>query len=142
MGQPVRPSGLKRILWTSAFWAWRGMEIDLFYRIQGALFGNGNDVRTLATKLAVDQFVYSALWAIPCYVLFMRWLDLGSWARVRKSIDDSFWRRTYLPVLFTNWLVWIPAVTLVYSLPAALQFPLFSIVLSFYVLLVTVLVKA
>ena len=137
------PTGQRRhLLWSALFWGWRGMEIDLFYRVQGQLFGQGNDVKTLAAKLAVDQLVYSAFWAIPCYLFFIRWLELRRWSEVWKSVDRRFWNHTYLSVLFTNWLVWVPTVTLVYSLPAALQFPLFSVVLTFYVLLITVLVKA
>ena len=54
-------------------------------------------------------------------------------------MDTGFWRRTLPSVLLTNWLVWIPALALVYSLPAALQFPLFSIVMCFFILVVTVM---
>lgn len=132
---------LRQIGWMILFWGYRGMEIDLFYRIQGHLFGTGTDVSTVAIKLAVDQFVYSAFWAVPTYLCFVRWLDLGSWKAVWQSLDQRFWKQTYLSVLLTNWLVWFPAVSLVYSLPPPLQFPLFSIVLTFYILLVTMLVK-
>jgi len=37
--------------------------------------------------------------------------------------------------------VWIPALALVYSLPAALQFPLFSVVMCFFILVVTVMTR-
>jgi len=33
--------------------------------------------------------------------------------------------------------VWIPLMAIIYSLPLALQFPLFSLALSFWVLLLT-----
>lgn len=133
---------LKRFVCLALFWGYRGMEIDLLYRCQGFLFGHGNDPATLAVKVAVDQLVYSPLWAVPTYVIALRWIDLGgSWSRTRASLDRRFWTHTYPTILVTNWIVWIPAVTLIYSLPAPLQFPLFSVIMCFFVLLVTLLAR-
>jgi hypothetical protein len=133
---------LKRLVCLAVFWGYRGMEIDLLYRSQAALFGQGNDARTLMIKVAVDQFVYSTLWAVPTYLIALRWIDLGgSWSRTRASLDGFFWKHTYPTVLFTNWIVWIPTVAFVYSLPSALQFPLFSVVMCFFILLVTLLAR-
>lgn len=132
----------KRLGLRMLFWGYRGMEIDLFYRLQGMLFGHGHDVRTLATKVVVDQFVMSPIWFVPTYVIALRWIDLGgSWARAKASLDRQFWTRTCPMVLVTNWLIWIPALALVYSLPAALQFPLFSVVMCFFILIVTLLAR-
>jgi hypothetical protein len=131
----------KRLILLGLFWGYRGMEIDLFYRCQGMLFGHGNDAATLVTKVAVDQLIYSPLWAVPTYIIAFRWIELGSWSRTRASLDRGFWTHTYPTVLATNWIIWIPAVTLVYSLPAALQFPLFSVIMCFFVLLVTLLAR-
>lgn len=133
---------LKSFLLLTAFWGYRGMEIDLLYRCQGFLFGHGNDPATLAMKVAVDQLIYSPLWAVPTYVIALRWIDFGcSWSRTRASLDRRFWTHTYPSILATNAIVWIPAVTLVYSLPGPLQFPLFSVIMCFFVLLVTVLAR-
>lgn len=132
----------QRFLLLAIFWGYRGMEIDLLYRLQGWLFGDGHDFRTLATKVAVDQFIYSAFWSVPTYVVAQRWIDLqGSWSRTRATLDRSFWTHTVPSVLFTNWLIWIPTVALVYSLPGPLQFPLFSVVMCFFVLVVTLLAR-
>ena len=38
----------------------------------------------------------------------------------------------------TTWMVWTPATAIVYSLPTALQIPLFNLTLCFFVLLVSV----
>jgi len=131
---------LKRLLLLSLFWGYRGMEIDLLYRIQGMLFGSGHDAATLVKKVAVDQFIYSTLWAVPTYAVVLRWIHLGgSWSRIRPLLDRHFWTHTCLTILFTNWLVWIPSVALVYSLPANLQFPVFAVVMCFFILLVTLL---
>jgi hypothetical protein len=43
--------------------------------------------------------------------------------------------------MVANWLVWIPALALIYSLPAALQFPLFSGVMCFFILILTLLAR-
>lgn len=142
MGTLPADRRMKRLLGLALFWGYRGMEIDLLYRCQGALFGQGNDARTLACKVAVDQFVYSPFWAVPTYLIALRWIDLGgSWSRARASLDSGFWKHTYPTVLFTNWIVWIPTVAFVYSLPGPLQFPLFSVVMCFFILLVTLLAR-
>jgi hypothetical protein len=42
-----------------------------------------------------------------------------------------------VPTLLATWAVWIPLMAIIYSLPLALQFPLFSLALTFWVLLLT-----
>jgi len=142
MGALPEEGRWRRLGLLTLFWGYRGMEIDLFYRLQGWMFGSGNDVGTLALKVAVDQFVMSPLWFVPTYLIALRWVDMGgSWARTRASLGRDFWTRTCPTVLVTNWLVWIPTLALVYSLPAALQFPLFSVVMCFFILIVTLLAR-
>ena len=124
------------------FWGYRGMEIDLFYRFQNWLFGTGNDTPTLIKKVLLDQFLVSPLWFVPTYVLALRWIDCGgSWARTRPTLNREFWLHTCPVVLVTNWVVWIPTVALVYTLPAALQFPLFSVVMCFFILIITLMTR-
>jgi hypothetical protein len=132
----------KRVGLLSLFWGYRGIEIDLFYQLQGWLFGTGNDAMTLLKKVAVDQFVMSPIWFVPTVLIAMRWVDMGgSWTRTRASLTRDFWTRTCPAVMVTNWLVWIPTLALVYSLPPALQFPLFSVVMCFFILIVTLLAR-
>lgn len=132
----------RRILLLALFWGYRGMEIDLFYHLQEWLFGSRRDAMTLLKKVALDQFVASPLWFVPTYVVFLRWADQGgSWKRAKATFTRDFWLRTCPTVLCTNWLIWIPTVLLVYSLPAPLQFPLFSIVMCFFILLVTLMAR-
>jgi len=42
-----------------------------------------------------------------------------------------------VPTLLATWAVGIPITAMIYSLPLALQFPLFSLALTFWVLLLT-----
>jgi len=133
---------MKRLALLVLFWGYRGMEIDLFYRFQSWLFGDSTTANTLIKKVLLDQFVISPFWFVPTYVLALRWIDCGgSWARTRPTLNREFWLHTCPVVLVTNWVVWIPTVALVYSLPAALQFPLFSVVMCFFILIVTLMMR-
>ena len=142
-GKPTAPGQYRRLAWLTLFWGYRGIEIDLFYRLQGMLFGHGNDFQTLAVKVAVDQFVYTPFWALPTYVIVLRLVDFGGFTpEMKASLSRAFLTRTLPAILFTNWMVWIPAVTLVYSLPPALQFPLFSVIMCFFILVVTLMARS
>lgn len=124
------------------FWGIKGMEVDLFYRLQADWFGNGSDLQTVLTKMAVDQFFYSALWAAPGITIIYLLMESG-WnvSRWRAAMDREFFCVKIPTVILSNWLVWIPAVCVVYTMPAELQIPLFNLVLCFWVLLVAVLSK-
>ncbi len=128
------------LLFIVAVWAWRGAEVDAFYRFQEVLFGGGHDVVTLVCKVLVDQLLYSPLWACPLLVLAYRYREAGfSASRVREAFTWSGYLREILTVQASAWTVWVPAVTIVYSLPSALQFPLFAVVVCFWSLLLTTL---
>jgi hypothetical protein len=119
-------------------WFWKGIEVDALYRAQAVWFGEGSNVGTIAVKTLVDQFGYAPLWAAPSQVLLFTWKDAGfSLSATRAAFQrQSFAQRT-LVVIFSTWVVWIPAVAIVYSLPSALQVPLFNLVLCFWCLLMS-----
>jgi hypothetical protein len=122
------------------FWAVRGVEIDALYRLQGYIFGTGTDVVTVVKKVAVDQFVYSLLWSAPFSLLAYRWKDAGfSWSVFASLRERRFWLHDIPIVVVSLWGVWVPAVAIIYALPADLQIPLFSVVLCFWVLLLETL---
>ncbi len=124
------------------FWGIKGMEVDLFYRFQAEWFGNGNDWQTILIKMTVDQFFYSALWAAPGITIVYLWMESNwSFSAWRCAMDKQFFCVKIPTVIFSNWLVWIPAVCVVYAMPAELQIPLFNLVLCFWVLLLAVLNK-
>ncbi|GGA68589.1 hypothetical protein GCM10011369_07790 [Neiella marina] len=123
-------------------WAWLGACVDTLYRFQGDLFGHGTDIITLAKKVAVDQFIYSAFYAAPLVALTFLWKEQGfSFKRWRAALNRQTFTLNIPANIASNWLVWIPAVVAIYSMPSALQIPLFNVVLCFYVLLVAVLNK-
>ena len=124
------------------FWGYRGAEVDLFYRLQGHLFGDRQDLATVATKVAVDQFLYSAWWAVPMVFLGLRFIERGcAWAPFRDGLTWRSAAHAYRTTLAATWMVWIPATSMVYSLPDALQFPLFALVACFFGVLMLTLVE-
>jgi hypothetical protein len=83
-----------------------------------------------------DQLIYSVLWATPCAQICFYWKDAGfSFARAWDLRWPAFWKENMPKAIIALWAVWLPAVTVIYSLPPALQIPLFNIVLCFYALL-------
>lgn len=123
-------------LFLTAFWGLRGVDVDFLYRVQASLFGNGNDLATLAIKVFVDQFIICVFWAVPVTAIAYAWKDAGFNAHVvLNDLRGSWYRRRVLPMLISNLFVWVPTCALVYALPLALQIPLFNLVLCFFTLL-------
>ncbi len=97
-----------------------------FYQWQAYFWGNSLAWSIIAAKVATDQFVFSVLWSMPFNTLIMRWQALRySGSKLWQELDGKFVGERMLPVLFMNWMFWIPAVTLVYAMPLMLQPPLY-----------------
>ena len=60
---PGKPAPWAECLFLTVFWAYKGIEVDAFYRLQALMFGNGSDFLTIFAKVVVDQFVYNPVWA-------------------------------------------------------------------------------
>jgi hypothetical protein len=124
------------------FWAYRGSEVDLFYQLMTHVFGDQQTFGIVAKKVMVDQFVYSFLWTGPTTAILFEWKNEAfNLASTYRKLDRLFWLQTMPSFIFSIWIVWLPAVTVIYCLPQNLQFPLFNIVLVFFVLLVSSLKK-
>lgn len=122
----------------TAFWAYKGFEVDLLYRLLARFVGEGHDFGTIAIKTVIDQFVYCPLIAVPVTVLFYEWVTArfdGAAVKADVQAGGWVWRRV-VPVLVSNLGVWLPAVCIIYALPTALQLPLQNLVLCFFTLLV------
>jgi hypothetical protein len=122
----------------TAFWSYKGFEIDLFYRLLARFVGPENDLPTIAIKTAFDLFVYCPLFSVPVTVLVYDWVgghfDAREWLAGIKI--PGWFRRKIVPLLISNTLVWLPTVCIIYALPTPLQLPLQNLVLCFYTLLV------
>jgi hypothetical protein len=119
------------------FWAWKGAEVDLWYRTLGRLYGDGHDAGTIVRKMFTDQFGFNPLYASPVGNLCFAWKDAGfRWAPVLADLRSGRWYvRSVLPVLLAVWFLWIPVTACVYAMPAPLQMPLFNVVLCFWSML-------
>lgn len=124
------------------FWAYKGIEVDFLYQLQEYWFGIGHDVGTLVKKTVIDQFVYGTLWAAPSMAIAYLWKDkLLNFGQTFANIDKSFVFVQIPTTLVTNWIIWIPSVLIIYSMPSDLQIPLFNFVLCFFVLLLSSISK-
>ena len=118
------------------FWGLNGLTVDLFYRAQGNWFGMEPSVSVLLKKVAVDQFVYSTLFAVPFAVWSYEWKNRRFRTdNIGELFTPGFYVGRMLPTTIANWGVWIPATALIYSLPPLLQVPLFSLALTFWALI-------
>ena len=121
----------------TAFWTYKGFEIDLWYRVLAHLVGEGNSVGTVLTKTVLDQLLYCPLFAVPLSVLVYAWCENGfnTPALLADFRAPRWYARNVLPMLISNLGIWIPAVCIIYALPTPLQLPLQNVVLCFFTLL-------
>jgi hypothetical protein len=122
----------------TAFWAYKGLEVDLLYRVLAHAVGSGHDVATIVPKAIFDQFFYCPVFAIPVTVLVYRWTEshFDGAATAADWRAPHWYRRRVLPVLISNLGVWLPAVAIIYALPTPLQLPLQNLVLCFFTLII------
>ena len=140
-------AGKRETLGTLVFWLFRwgfvGLELDLFYRAQAWLFGDSNEPSVVAAKVAVDMWVFLPVWGIPFFTFTVNWREEGyRLAPALRRISLSWYRDRVLPLLVSAWIVWLPAMTLIYTLPLPLQLPVENLVLCFYSLLLIFLVSS
>jgi hypothetical protein len=138
--QRGRPTGrnFHNLLFTVPVWALDGSLVDLLYRSEAAWFGNVVTLPVVLAKICADQFGYNPFFAAPFGVLTYEWKNSGfTWESLGRGFRWSHYRDKVVPTLLATWAVWIPLMAIIYSLPLALQFPLFSLALTFWVLLLT-----
>ena len=129
---------LRNLAFTIPVWGFDGSLVDLMYRTQASWFGDVVTVPVVCAKILVDQFGYNVFFAAPFGVLTYEWKNNGISLRpVRDLFTWKHYRDKIIPTLVATWAVWIPLMAIIYSLPLALQFPLFGLALSFWVLLLT-----
>lgn len=114
-----------------------GIVTDIFYGFQALWFGETGGLESLLLKAFVDQGLYSPVANfLLVSIFFLR--ENGIRKEVVKNIlTAQFALAKVLPVVVAGWCVWIPGVMLVYSMPTALQLPVASLILCFWVLIFT-----
>lgn len=126
----------------SLFWGYKGFEVDAFYHLQAFMFGRDPSFHTVLRKVLVDEFVYTPLLSVPVMLILYRWKDLHFKATVFFQSDwKSYLAESYPRSMISCWMIWIPAVAAIYSLPFPLQIPLFNVELCFWTLLFSALTQ-
>jgi len=131
------PAGqvFRQFLFFVVYWGFQGMIVDALYRQQALWFGEGADPATLVKKVLLDQFAFNLIWATPASLFFYTWKDKAFFFTDTLRDLRVSGRNRYLSVQLSSWMVWLPAVAMIYSLPSPLQVPLFNLVLCFFTLL-------
>src|SRR5438445_6681187 len=136
-GRPRIENG-RNFIFNAPFWAFDGFLVNLMYRTLARSFGDRVSLSIVAVKIVIDQFGYNPFFAAPYGIWGYAWKNNGySWSKLRPLLTWKYYRAHALPVLIATWAVWIPLMAIIYSLPLALQFPLFALALAFWVLMMT-----
>lgn len=99
-----------------------GFAVYEFYRYQTIWWGTGASLRVIVPKVIVDQFGYTVILSAPYFALLTRWQALRySGAALWRELRGDFITARLLPVLTTNWIFWIPAISFIYAMPFLLQ---------------------
>jgi hypothetical protein len=126
------------LLFTVPFWCMMGTVVDGFYRAQAVWFGNDQAFPVVLKKVIVDQLANKPLFAAPVTAILYDWKNRGySLTGFTHCLTPTYYRNVVVPTIFANWGVWIPVVSILYSLPLPLQIPLFGLALSMWVMLFT-----
>lgn len=122
----------------TAFWAYKGIEIELWYRLQAKVVGPGHEVGTIGVKVFLDQFVYCPFFAVPAMAAVYQLVESrGDWRELARDVRRRGWYgRRVLEILVSNLGVWVPAVAIIYALPTPLQLPLQNLVLCLFTLII------
>jgi hypothetical protein len=134
----VRAQNFRNLAFTVPTWAIDGILVDLMYRGMAGWLGDVVTWPVVVVKVCVDMFGYNPFFAAPSEVLVYEWKNTRiSWSSVRRALTWEHYRDKIVPTLLATWAVWIPLVAVIYSVPLALQYPLFSLALTFWVLILT-----
>ena len=134
----IRRENLSNLMFTVPFWCVMGIAVDYFYRCQAEWFGAEATFSVVLKKVLVDQFLYNPLFAAPVTAWLYDWKNRGYlFEGTGRFFTGAYYVEVVVPTLFATWAVWIPVVSILYSLPTLLQIPLFGLALSLWVILYT-----
>ena len=138
-GKPQRPT--MQIIFTLVLWGMQGALTDWFYSLQATIFGSELEFWTVFKKVCVDQFVWVPLYVVPAFTLLLLWRDKSfSLTETKAALARKGFIARALPLMISNWAIWIPAVTIVYAFPLALQMILMNLILVFWSLILTIFI--
>lgn len=136
-GRPTR-ANLHSFLAAAPAWGLMGVVVDIFYRYQAAWFGDQATLASVVPKVIVDQFLFSPFFSNPVMIGYFTLCAAGfrrtAWKQVFRT---GFFVEKVVPVMVAGWMIWIPGVSVVYSMPQLLQIPVAVIIQCFWVLVFT-----
>jgi hypothetical protein len=131
-----RRANTGNLFFSMLFWAFMGTVVDGFYRLQAGWFGHEVTFAVVVKKMLVDQFLYNPVFAGPVTAMLYDLNHRGFRLDVASEFFTArYYREVVVPTLFANWGVWIPVVSILYSLPSPLQIPLLGLALCLWVML-------
>ncbi len=90
----------------------------------------------MTLKIITDQFGYTAFFASPYIAITHLWKDRGyRWSAIAPLLGRGWYRRLVISNLVMNWVVWIPSLIVIYSLPTALQSHVSGLIGGFWALM-------
>ncbi len=136
-GRPTRRN-LRSFLAAAPAWGLMGIVVDIFYRYQAMWFGDGATLASVVPKVLVDQFLFSPFFSNPVLIGYFT-LAAGGFGRSawKQVFRAGFIVEKVVPVIVAGWMIWIPGVSVVYSMPQLLQIPVAVIIQCFWVLVFT-----
>jgi hypothetical protein len=139
--QPLPKNALAGIAYAVVVFGLVGIGVDMLYAFQVQLFGSGSDWATIVKKMLFDQLVWAPL-SNYVLVVVLAWREDGfTRSALRRLLSLDYISQRYMPILVAVWCVWVPGVLVIYFMPTALQFPVASLVLSFWILIFKLLRK-
>ncbi|MGJ8726486.1 MAG: hypothetical protein ACSHYB_18220 [Roseibacillus sp.] len=132
----------RRVPFLFLFWAIHGWQVDKLYELQSVVFGSDLKTSTIIFKTLVDQFLWSPFLATPQVLLFYLFSEHDhSFRHFKQALQRKNFLQRLIPLLLTNWVVWIPSVALIYLFPLPLQLPLMNIILAIWCLILSFFAK-
>ena len=132
----ARTERLNDVVFACCVFAINGMMTDLQYRWFGRMFGNDGHFLTAIKKMLFDQFITTPIYGITYWAVVYRWRALRySLPALFREMDWRWYVQHVGPLLLPCWCFWIPMVTLVYMMPASLQYTMASLALAAWSLL-------
>jgi hypothetical protein len=134
----VRRENVNDLIFGVCYWGLMGAVVDGAYRAQAWMFGTEVDFATVVKKTLVDQFAFTPFVTIPLTVVTLEWKHQGyAFAGLSRVFSLRFYKQKILPTVISALGFWLPVVILIYCLPLLLQFPLFTLALTLWVMIIT-----
>jgi hypothetical protein len=134
----VRRENVSDLVFGFCYWGLMGVVVDAVYRAQALMFGPQVDFITVFKKTLVDQFAFTPFVSIPLTVIILEWKHQGyARAGLSRVFSLRFYKQKILPTVVSALGFWLPIVILIYCLPPLLQFPLFTLALTLWVMILT-----